>query len=303
MKSFPKWEEYEKQLSDGDKYNRNYENRCGNCHYYIGKKARYCSECGTERGKGKFEPYRNETCTVYGPPVKSKYKCATCGNIWITSGLRGTVSRYCPECGNNAVNRIEHKAMDGLLGYIFKENPYDVNQVPKLFSDDEVLKILSKRRTDGKSYYNDGLTSLLHDLGLDFPEKMVSEEMTELQGEQMNLATRILSLRGDAPGKETCPHCGRVYVASFAYDIVDGQWKVLLPEYHNKAEGQSLIYKRRSVQYGRHEDVPAYLCLNCGNEFGKLEIDKDSERASILKRQLGTSFNAINISGFNTTKK
>ena len=275
LKAFPKVEEYEQKLMDNEVvYCRNYKNRCGNCQAYLAKKYKYCIECGTEKGKGEFKPYRNGSYCVYGPPVKMKFNCTACGSLWITDGLGGTMSFYCPECGKKKVNTLESKVLN-FFDYIFSENPFGIDDTPKMFSDDEVIRILNERgRADDP--YGDELLKILRDAGLDFPEKMIYDRMTELQGEQMNLATKILKMEGEKPGKKMCPHCGKVYVASFAYDLVDDHWNKLIKDYYNNADDGTLIYKRGSVKYKGDENESSYLCLNCGNEFGNLEIDEDT---------------------------
>ena len=82
---------------------------CGDCTSKLGKNDRYCKHYGTARGKGKFYPYRNFTCIVYGPPVKIKkkihYKCPQCGYKWTT--ISYVVATYCPKCSEELETTIE----------------------------------------------------------------------------------------------------------------------------------------------------------------------------------------------------
>ena len=81
---------------------RNYTDRCGNCHHPLKPGDKYCRKCGTERGKGAFEPFLNRMDVVYGPPIKMQYKCQACGHKWVTVCLGREESFYCPSCGEKA---------------------------------------------------------------------------------------------------------------------------------------------------------------------------------------------------------
>ena len=84
-----------------------YDDRCGNCQMMLESGDRYCRNCGTERGKGKFSPYRisfTHSPVLYGAPIiKKKFKCPDCGNTWATYNED---SRHCPNCGNKMVVKI-----------------------------------------------------------------------------------------------------------------------------------------------------------------------------------------------------
>ena len=96
------WEENEDELTT------DYENRCGNCHNWLGEKDKYCSKCGTKRGEGIFLPYRNIVYCVYGPPVTQKFKCSECGFAWTIGSLGGRSDiHYCPQCGKHQVTMTE----------------------------------------------------------------------------------------------------------------------------------------------------------------------------------------------------
>lgn len=105
----------EEMLFFGTIMSADYEDRCGNCHARMTKEEKYCRHCGTKRGEGEFLPYRNIPECVYGPPVMIRSKCTSCGNIWITRGLCGDPSEFCPECGKNSVTELEHEIEGGRL--------------------------------------------------------------------------------------------------------------------------------------------------------------------------------------------
>ena len=278
LNAFPTLEEYEKRLMDhGIVLCRDFEDVCGNCNEFLPKRYKYCTQCGTERGKGEFKPYKNMFDCVYGPPVKVKSKCTACGHIWITGGLGGNYSKYCPECGKRTVNVLEDKVID-FTDYTFIGDPFDIDEKPFLFSEEEIIKLLQMRTQNEESIDDEGLLKCLREIGLDFPEKIVYEDMTELQGEQMSLASKILRLQGEKPGLGNCGHCGTTYVASYAYDLVDSRWQKIVSQYHNKAGNGLLTYERRMIQPEYARSAPAFLCLRCGEDIGTLEIDEDTLR-------------------------
>ena len=84
---------------DGIKFHTDYKGRCGNCHSHLQKGDKYCRNCGTKVGEGKFEPYINPTYCVYGPMVANKYTCPKCINTWSECNPGGRGDTYCPQCG------------------------------------------------------------------------------------------------------------------------------------------------------------------------------------------------------------
>lgn len=113
IKYFPTREKLDDYLMEFGVWTRVYPDRmCGNCHYRLGEKEKYCRYCGTERGKGRFLPYRNVSLGVYGPPIKAKFKCSACGHIWIVSTWGYDPSKYCPMCGHEKIKTIEEKKID-----------------------------------------------------------------------------------------------------------------------------------------------------------------------------------------------
>lgn len=76
--------------------------RCGNCHEYIGTEDRYCVHCGTRRGEGKFDPFRDRFETIYGPPITSYFNCNKCGYSWNEMTMGRNNIHYCPKCGAGA---------------------------------------------------------------------------------------------------------------------------------------------------------------------------------------------------------
>ena len=74
-------------------------NRCGNCGSGMEAQDQYCRYCGTKRGEGKFHPAKNNMYCVYGPPIKTKIRCKTCGHTWNSMALGRDRAKYCPKCG------------------------------------------------------------------------------------------------------------------------------------------------------------------------------------------------------------
>ena len=72
---------------------------CGNCGKYLEPEGQYCTCCGTPRGQALFEPEENEMECVYGPPIRTKYRCPNCGHVWIAHFLGRDLTKYCPRCG------------------------------------------------------------------------------------------------------------------------------------------------------------------------------------------------------------
>lgn len=89
-------------------HEKNIKNRCGNCHAILEDGSEYCYVCGTKRGEGKFEPFFNEMCLVYGPPVTQIVTCENCGYKFTIGSLGGKTIKYCPKCGKDLLN-IEEK--------------------------------------------------------------------------------------------------------------------------------------------------------------------------------------------------
>ena len=87
-------------MNDG--MSTDYENRCGNCQEEMNPYDKYCRNCGTKRGEGKFEPYYNVCDCLYGPfNILRKYVCKKCGNEWERSIV--FEDKFCPKCGEKCV--------------------------------------------------------------------------------------------------------------------------------------------------------------------------------------------------------
>lgn len=89
-----------------------YSGRCGNCAASLGDNDKYCRVCGTERGKGKFEPFKNMMLLGYGPPTKLKYKCSSCGDVWVEFERLGKETTYCPKCGADRIEKTDETQLD-----------------------------------------------------------------------------------------------------------------------------------------------------------------------------------------------
>lgn len=272
-----------------------YTGRCGNCHELLGENDKYCRYCGTERGKGKFEPYENDSYCVYGPPIKKKYKCTTCGHIWIVSRMGGDYSRYCPQCGKKTINTLENKMLDFSRGDVGLEEPYDIDEKPILFTEDEVLRLLEQREnkqieTEKTSYLTkDYVFDSLRRIGINIPTgaDYRTYPRTEKEGEQIQLAYIILQTKGsDLYGNHgaTCPCCGSSTPAAIEYSILGKRYEKLAGNVRATSSEDGLVFNddRRIFyddQRSRKIDYPAYICLRCATEYGKLEIPNDVIKA------------------------
>lgn len=262
-----------------------YTNRCGNCHAYLRPEDKYCRYCGTKRGKGTFKPFKNIIECVYGPTVKRKYKCSSCGYIWVVGVMGGDNSRYCPQCGKKKVIVLQDKVLKQFWGPVGIEEPYDQGDEPVLFSDGEVRSLLARRQggvgdNSIEAPTGDDLIEILREICKDVPDDATDENYPkrERDGDRMELAYRILSLKGSAsaePEKDwaRCPHCGSRLVAAMSYPLYHKSDSE--SEIHNFAgTGNTLIDGEQGYcDYGnsKPEEYPAFLCLKCGKEFGNLK--------------------------------
>ena len=102
-----------------------YENRCGNCNTLLSEADKYCTICGTKRGEGDFKPYNNKTDYLYGCPAIMKWKCNSCGYVWVNWSY--DKKRYCPECG--------------ALGVFIKEDvPRDMIEVLDMTPEEDEMR-------------------------------------------------------------------------------------------------------------------------------------------------------------------
>ena len=83
-----------------------YQKRCGNCHKHMDENARYCSFCGTPKGKGTFSPYKKSLRMYvlhdgpFSPENEVELSCEECGRRW-KSALEDLEpkEKYCSQCG------------------------------------------------------------------------------------------------------------------------------------------------------------------------------------------------------------
>ncbi len=302
LEQFPEVETLEKRLRNLAIIDEtDYTDRCGNCHSYLRKSDKYCKYCGTERGKGKFLPFKNHTYCVYGPPVKKKYKCTHCGHLWITGQLGGDNSKYCPQCGNSVINVLEDKALwDAMYGAasIGYDEPYDHGDKPILLTEDQIDGLLAQREDVAGNIEDylfldwDKVLEAMRKVGIDIPSDADYDNYprTEKEGEQINLANTILKLKGSnskgCKGKK-CNHCGSKSLAVLEYLVRGKNYRTIAVNVHNPVDEDALIYStEETIDYKEPGsldiDCPAYKCLSCGCEFGKLVLPKEKiERAYI----------------------
>ena len=126
-----------------------YEGRCGNCHSVMNPDDKYCRYCGTAKGKGKFLPYENEMYCVYGPPIKEVFKCQTCGYSWVTTGLGGDNSKYCPQCCSKQLDVESSEEMT--FSEYFKEERTMIEIIDSLKTEFSGI-IIDDKDKNGKTY-------------------------------------------------------------------------------------------------------------------------------------------------------
>ena len=109
IKFFPSVEYIEKYLIKKEVIlSVDYTDRCGHCHKKLRKQDLFCRYCGTQRGEGEFKPfnpYYNEICVVYGPPIRGInniiHECPKCNFRWSIKKTGWTNESYCPKCGTD----------------------------------------------------------------------------------------------------------------------------------------------------------------------------------------------------------
>lgn len=292
LSTFPAKKRIERRLvACGYIMDQDYKDRCGHCSRLMAPEDRYCKYCGTERGRGEFQPFDNSAYGVYGPPVKKKYKCTECGNIWIVVTLGGDQSKYCPRCGKKAVKVQQRKYADFATAYDFlgSKDPYDADEHPELLTEEQIKNLLSLRNGKQK-FRGKALFVMLRRAGINI-RKVRQDEFnnlldmrSDLEGEQLTVASMALSCRGDAPvlGAISCPICNSKYVVSFEYELIKGENRSHLGQYHMPTgEDNELVYnggREFQLDYNAKYiySTTAFCCLQCGTEFGKFEPQRNN---------------------------
>lgn len=113
IKFFPKKEALETELRQINVvHDVDYKGRCFNCHGVLRPGSRYCIYCGTETGRGAFDPFTNPMYAVYGPPIKIKEHCPDCGFTHFAIVLGGIPTKFCPECGSPNIKLVKEYPRD-----------------------------------------------------------------------------------------------------------------------------------------------------------------------------------------------
>ncbi len=295
VRQFPTVDEFEGYLSGKSLIlSMDYENRCGNCHAYLRPGDKYCRKCGTERGKGKFEPYDNSPYGVYGPQIKMKYKCNECGYIWITNDLGGDYSEYCPQCGKKKITLQQEDTCDTLFGYVGELDPFDEADRPALLSEEQILALVQNKKED-VSIADADLIKIMDLSGIPVPDSIREdrfEPLTEVEGDRWSLVSRIQMMAGSNPKGfkgVKCPNCQSECIAAIGHGVWNPGFKGELGECICVEGGtkDAMIYKFGSNwQYGVDkpgDKFSAYMCLSCGIRFGQFDIPKSWERNMKLK--------------------
>lgn len=262
--------------------------KCGNCHTMFSKDDKYCRVCGTERGKGTYLPYEDQSWYLYGAPIKKRYKCSYCGNIWIS---RQWNSKYCPECGKKTVKQLnDHSFLIRCLGdYAGSESPYDSDVHSSLFSEKQVLAILQQRKPlDSYDYFVQRLSineisKILKKAGVSVPETTDFHYWyldDDKLSDQMNLTQILLFLEGNDPYSHQvqCPHCKSKMAAGICYNVYSGTTQ-LDNKVHMPATKDSLTFydSMSGINIADEKSIkdrPAYVCLQCGDYYGEFKLSK-----------------------------
>lgn len=260
-------------FGDENEMTTDYTDRCRNCHEYLDRKDKYCKNCGTKRGEGRFQAFRNEMYCVYGPPIKKKYGCSSCNFMWITCDLGGLdSSNYCPQCGKKQVKLLNETILDH-CDYIGMEDPYDPKDPPILFTEEQVRKLLAQRKIEychGKE-----LLRKMEKAGVSVTELPETDwesrySRTETEAEQMNLAVKILATEGNdlsAFPDVKCERCESRLVAALTYRDLDNlkeSENIMLAE----TTSQSPLALQTNYGFRIGNSQKAFICLQCGKEFG-----------------------------------
>ena len=278
-------------IRDGRIKDRDYTGRCGNCHEPMGEADKYCKFCGTKRGQGRFLPFDNPMYCVYGPPIKTKYKCKNCGTLWLTCALGGgKEASFCPQCGKKKVVLVERKYID-FSSYVSTEEPYDPDNPPTLVTEGQLNKLLAQRNGTADNRGNKALKKM-RQAGFDVPDKIDEENSdpkkryprTEAEADQLTLVEKILALTGrdqNAYPDVVCDKCGSKHIAAFSYQLL-GNHKVVDECMISETNSQDPLILRTSYLIGerdlREERRDAFICLQCGHEFGKLTFSRKSKK-------------------------
>ena len=257
-----------------------YTNRCGHCHKYMNPNDNYCTYCGTEKGKGEFRPFDNHADTDFGVSIKHKYRCNSCNNLWILDGYLGD-AKYCPRCGKSNPELVEQKPLDAFYQLIGHNDPYDPDCPEELLTQNQISNLLLLRK-DKYDFWTNRLLKAMQIAGIEISDQIYDDEgyrLTEKEAEQMILAERILQMQGTHVNtSHCCDKCGSYNSAVISYRIYSEndemrngtlfQAKVSVrdPLIH------SGVYVMKQHNKGKRE-VPAYLCLHCGHEFGTIAPD------------------------------
>lgn len=262
-------------IHDGTIRTNDYVGKCGNCHKNLDPEDKYCRYCGTKRGDGKFDPYLNTIYCLYGPAVKGKYKCPNCGHLWVQEAA-GQAPKYCTKCGSK-VKTLEDRALweSYLIGYIGKTEPYEPDEAPILFTEEQIKKLLKIRykKHDPLSCMQESFFTKLDSIGVNIPntDKGFRYPSTEADGERIYLANKILNSKGKLVKRingKTCPHCGSEYIGVYEYELIDDQYKTIDKNWHVNANETPITYATGfRVKQSELEQREKYFCLQCGKEF------------------------------------
>ena len=259
-------------FNDENETTTDYTDRCRNCHEYLDRKDKYCKNCGTKRGEGRFEPFRNEMYCVYGPPIKKKYRCSNCDFMWITCHLGGLdSSNYCPQCGKKQIKLLDQTILDH-SDYIGMEDPYDPKDPPILFNEEQVRQLLAQRKDNycrGKELLRKMKKAGVCVTKLPAEDWESCYSRTETEAEQMNLAAKILAMEGNDlkafPGVK-CERCGSEFVAALTFRDFDNPEEsdnIMLAE----TTSPDPLTFRTNFWFRIGSSQKAFICLQCGNKY------------------------------------
>ena len=182
-------------------------------------------------------------------------------------------SKYCPECGKKKVEFLEEKYLD-FSDHIGLAEPFDPLNPPVLLTEEQLKKLL-RLRSGSDRIEDKELVKKMKQAGIkvsDLPDDDWDSDdlLTETETEQMNLAEKILTLKGkdlNAFPDVTCRQCGSRFVAALTYTMIRENAEIENTMLAETASQDPLVLKTNYV-IKSGDSRNAFICLQCGMEFG-----------------------------------
>ncbi len=165
-----------------------------------------------------------------------------------------------------------------------------------MLKENQVDSIIENKKAEKTSFENmvenDELKHIADISGIEVPEDIDFEKLTEEEGERLNLIARIMLMKGTDPEgykEAVCPNCRSKYAAAIGYNIWNREYNELLEKCVCKESGpdNAMVYlyggnwRRDKDKPGKNH--PAFICLCCGTRYGKFGLPKGwVEKGKIL---------------------